>query len=131
MNDDILDISALTPKEREIQLRRPDGNGLLPFWVTLMSPDDPRLKTAQRRLVDKRSEKQRKGKLFSAEEMEREMISLVALSITGWRAEVLYRGEIPEFSRRKAVEMLSDPEIPWFYSQLHEELGDSENFFRS
>lgn len=125
-----LDILSLTPGEREIQLTRPDGtNEKLPIWIRLMSADDARLKRYQRHLIDRRQERQRKGKVLSAEEMENGLVELLARAIVGWKFEVVYDGEIPEFSHKKAVQLLSDSRIPWFFTQINEAIGDSESFF--
>jgi len=125
----ILDIATLTPGEREIQLSRPASQEKLPIWLTLMSADDARLKRYQRQLLDKQAERQRRGKIFSAEEKEKALIELLARTITGWRWEAHYKGEVPEFSHRKAVEILSDENIPWFFEQVNEAVGDTERFF--
>lgn len=128
MNED-LDISTLSPGEREIQLDRPGSQEKLPIWITLMSADDARLKRYQRQLLDRQSERQRKGKFLSAEEKEKAIVDLLARTITGWRWEAKYKGEIPEFSHKKAVEILSDENIPWFFTQINEAAGDTEHFF--
>lgn len=127
--NDILDIASLSPGTREIQLDRPGTHEKLPIWVTLMSADDARLKRFQRQLMDKQAERQRRGKILSTEEKEKAVVDLLARTITGWRFEVHYKGEIPEFSHRKAVEILSDENIPWFFAQVNEAAGDSDSFF--
>ena len=128
--NDILDITSLTPGEREIQLDRPGTNGeKLPIWIRIMSADDPRLKQHVRRLMDKQAERARRNKVLSTEEKEKAVIELIARTIVGWKWEVHYKGEIPEFSQKKAIEILSDENIPWFFSQINEAAGDTERFF--
>lgn len=128
--NELLDIANLSPGEREIQLDRPGSSEKLPIWVTLMSSDDARLKRYQRQLLDKQAEKQRRNKVFTTEEKEKAVIELVARTITGWRWEALYKGEKPEFTHSKAVEILSDENIPWFFAQINEAAGDTERFFK-
>lgn len=127
----ILDIASLVPGEREIQISRPGSQEKLPIWVTLMSSDDARLRQHQRKLMDQQAHRQQRGKILSSEEKEKAIIELIARTITGWRWEVHYKGEIPEFSHRKAVEILSDENIPWFFAQINEAAGDTERFFQT
>ena len=127
--NNILDIVSLVLKDREIQLDRPDGSGKLPIWLTIMSTDDERLKQHTRRIQDKQAHKAQRNKFFSAEEKERFLVELLARTVTGWRWEVQYNGEIPEFSYEKVYEVLSDSRIPWFLAQLTEAVGDTERFF--
>ena len=127
MND--IDISTITPKEREIEIMHPATGEPLGITVTVMSADDSRLKRHQRQLIDRRQERQRRNKFLSAQEMEFEMVKLIANAIVGWDFKVKYQGEIPAFSTRKAIEMLSDPNIPWFFEQINAEMGDTKAFF--
>ena len=129
MTTDILDISSLKPKEREIRLNHPSTGEPLPIWLTIMSADDPRLKVHQRRLIDSRRQKQARGKDFSAEQMETELVKMLAHAIVDWKFEVHYNGEFPAFSVKKASEMLADPNIPWFFEQVNTEVGDTKAFF--
>ena len=127
---DDMDISKIVTGERTVEILHPQTDEKLGISVSLMSIDDPRLRRHQRNLIDKQNERRRKNKILSAEETEKGIVELLANSITGWDwGKRTYKGEVPQFSLRKAIEILSDPNISWFFDQINEEVGNTKDFF--
>lgn len=127
-NFDDLDISQIVPKERTVELTHPGTGEKLGITLNLMSADDPRLKRTQRALMDQRSERQRRNKIMTAEEMEAGMIKLLAQTITGWNwGERKWKGETPVYSTRTAMQLLTESE--WIYKQVNDAVGDVAAFF--
>ncbi|NUM72733.1 hypothetical protein HUU40_00085 [candidate division KSB1 bacterium] len=125
---DILDISEIQPGERTVELLHPGTGQKLGISVRIMSADDPRLKREQRALMDRQSERHRKNKILTAEEIESAMVKYLAQTITGWDwGKRKLNGETPEFSVRKAIEILT--EFQWIRSQINDAVGDTAAFF--
>lgn len=129
-DSDDLEISNINPGEREIQIVHPKTREKLGISILVMSVDDPRMKRHTRKLMDKRSERQRKNKILSAEEMEAGIIELVAHAVVDWNwGERKYKGDVPQYSHRKVLEVFSDENISWLFDQVNEEVGETKAFF--
>lgn len=123
------DISAIAPQEREITILHPKDGSDTGIRVRIMSIDDPRMKNAQRAMIDRRQEKQARGKVLKSEEMEASLVQILAKAITGWDwgDRFGFHGEQPAYSVKTAVAVLT--ELPWFFEQVNTEVGDTKAFF--
>lgn len=124
-----MDISEIKPTEREIEIMFPNGDpsGIM---VTIMSPDDARMKTIIRRVTDKNLELKRKNKTPSAVEIEENETALVGATIVDWnwsKSDLTLDGKKPDCTPVNVRKVVST--VPWFKAQLAEELGDTKSFF--
>ena len=69
-----------------------------------------------------------KKKGFSYEESERSSVELLAELTLGWEG-LEADGEPIVYSREKAMELYSDPNMKWLREQVDEFVGERANFF--
>lgn len=124
-----MEISEIKPSERQIEIHLPNGNPS-GITVTVMSPDDLRMKTIIRKITDKNLELKRKNKTPSALEIEENEIALVSATVVEWdwsKSELTLDGKKPDCNVLNVKKVVST--VPWFKAQLAEELGDTKSFF--
>ena len=124
------DITNIAPKEQTIEILHPSSDEPVGISVSLMSPDDPRMKTIKRKITDFNLQKQKRGKVLKAIEVEDNEIALIGATLTGWEwygDDVSFKGEKPEFNPKNVAAVLK--EITWFKKQLSDELDDTKGFF--
>lgn len=125
-----MDISAIKPSERTIEIKHPVSGENIGIRVTLMSPDDERLKPTIRAINDKAIYLKQRGKSFSADEVESNNIRLMIATITGWEwytKDVSFKGRKPECNPESIREVLNS--LEWFKKQIDEELSETKSFF--
>jgi len=125
-----MDISAIRPSERTIEIKHPVSGENLGIRITLMSPDDDRLKPTTRAIQDKRIYLNARNKSFSAEEIEANNMKLFVASVTGWEwysKDVTFEGKKPDFTPENVRKVLTT--LPWFRAQLDDELSETKSFF--
>ena len=125
-----MDISAIRPSERTIEIKHPVSGENLGIRVTLMSPDDERLKPTIRAINDKAIYLKQRSKSFSADEVEANNIRLMVATITGWEwygKEVSFKGKKPECTPENIREVFTV--LEWFKKQIDEELSETKSFF--
>ena len=69
-----------------------------------------------------------KKKGFSYEESERSSVELLAELTLGWEG-LEADGEPIVYSREKAIDLYSDPNMKWLREQVDEFVGERANFF--
>lgn len=125
-----MDISELTPDELSLEIRHPATDENLGVRVTIMSPDDKRMKTSKRRVTDQNLQKQKRGKTLKAVEVEENENALIIATMTGWEwygDDVNFKGEKPEFTPKMINAVFA--KLPWFKAQIAEVLDDEKGFF--
>ena len=78
------DIANIKPNEQTLEILHPSSDEPVGIRVTLMSPDDPRMKTIKRKITDFNLQKQKRGKVLKAVEVEDNEIALITATLTGW-----------------------------------------------
>ena len=124
------DIANIAPKEQTLEILHPSSDEPVGIRVTLMSPDDPRMKSIKRKITDFNLQKQKRGKVLKAVEVEENEIALIAATLTGWEwygEDVSFKGEKPEFNTKNVAAVLR--ETSWFKKQISDELDDAKGFF--
>jgi len=124
------DIANIKPSEHNFEIMHPATDEPLGISVTIMSPDDPRVKPIKRKVTDFNLQKQKRGKTLKAVEIEDNEISLLSGTIIGWDwhgKDVSFKGEKPEFNPKNVALVLK--ELPWFKKQVNDELDDEKGFF--
>lgn len=124
------DIANIKPNEHKFEIMHPATDEPLGISVTIMSPDDPRMKPIKRKVTDFNLQKQKRGKTLKAVEIEDNEISLLFGTIIGWDwhgEDVSFKGEKPEFNPKNVALVLK--ELPWFKKQVNDELDDEKGFF--
>jgi hypothetical protein len=136
-NQTMTDISAIKTSERVVEMLHPAHDTPVGVRVTLVSLDDPKLKTVRRQIQDRRLKLEARGKNFTQAEIDANISELTFAAMTGWewykpegaKEEATFKGETPAFSRAKVFEVFE--ELPWFREQLVRETGDTKSFFAS
>ena len=124
------DIANIKPNEHTFEINHPATDEPVGIRVSLMSPDDPRMKPIKRKVTDFNLQKQKRGKTLKAVEIEDNEISLLSGTMTGWEwygGDVSFKGEKPEFNPKNVALVLK--ELPWFKKQVNDELDDEKGFF--
>lgn len=125
-----MDISNLTPDELSLEIRHPATDDKLGIRVTIMSPDDPRMKASKRKVTDHNLQKQKRGKTLKAVEVEENENALIIATMTGWEwygDDVSFEGEKPDFTPAMIKAVFT--KLPWFKTQVSEVLDDEKGFF--
>ncbi len=125
-----MDIASLKPSERKHEMLHPGTNELLEISVSLMSLNDDRMKPLRRRIQDRRLNLERRGKTFSAEEIEENKKEVCFGAMTGWDfygKEASFNGAKPEFNRANVFNIFNS--LPWFQDQINDALGEDKDFF--
>ena len=124
------DIANIKPNEHEFEITHPKTDEPIGVSVTIMSPDDPRMKSVKRKVTDFNLQKQKRGKTLKAIEIEDNEISLISAAMVSWNwhgKDVCFKGETPEFNPKNIAIVLK--EHPWFKKQVSNELDDEKGFF--
>lgn len=138
-----MDIFAVKPGERQIEILSPATKQPIGIRVTLISISDDRLKKLKRALLDERLRLESKGKHFKAENIENNLHELTFTGMVAWEwynptgkkgdkgfdenAALTMNGEVPAFSKKNVLEMFE--KLPWFLDQIGEEMSDEQAFF--
>ncbi len=125
-----MDISGILPSEQTLEILNPSDDKKLGIRVSLMSPDDPRMKPIKRKITDFNLQKQKRGKTLKAVEIDKNENELIAAAITGWEwygEDVTFEGEIPDFNPRNVIRVFT--KLNWFKQQISDELDDEKGFF--
>ena len=125
-----MDISKIQPIERIIEIKHPVSGADLGISVTLMSPDDERLKPVARMINDKALHLRQRNKTFTSAEIEENTMKLMVTTIIDWNwhgKDVTFEGKKPDFTPENVRNVLS--KLEWFRKQVDEELSETKSFF--
>lgn len=128
----MLDLASLKPSENTFEVTHPVTDENIGIRVTLMSPDDDRMKQIKRRITDFNLNKQKRGKVLKAIEVEENENALIAATLTGWEwysKDVSFNGSKPDFNIKNVTEVLNT--LAWFKKFINEKLEDDKSFFTS
>lgn len=112
----------------ELELKDPRGNSIGVF-LKVRSSECDEAKAVVRRMLNKRAAAQAKNKPYTVEEAERDEIERISACIVDWEwgDNEYIRGEgAPEFNKKNVNEILTKE--GWIFSQVHDFVGDIENF---
>ena len=132
-----MDISELTPSENTVEIKHPATDEKLGVRVTIMSPDDERMKAIKRKVTDFNIQKQKRGKTLNAVEIENNENALIIATMTGWEwygkddkgEDVSFEGKKPNFNPKNINAVFK--KLPWFKAQVSEVLDDEKGFFQN
>lgn len=124
-----MDLSKIKPVERLYEILHPATGEEVGITVGIMSLDDDRLRTIKRQIQDKKTHLEARGKSFTAKQIEENQRMLVFTAMTSWewRGDANWNNEIPAFNQKNVFEIFET--IPWFLTQLSNEIGLTESFF--
>ncbi len=125
-----MDISKIAPMERKIEIKHPGTGQDLGISITLMSPDDERLKPLIREINEKALSLRQKNKSFTAEQTEANTLKLMLTTIVAWDwygKDVEFEGKKPEFNSANVKKVLE--RCDWLRKQIDEELSETRSFF--
>lgn len=127
-----MDISKLKPVERTIEIKHPVTGLNLGVSVTIISPDDERLKAATRAVQDRNLLNRQKNKTITTVDVEENTTKLMVAAILSWNwygKDIDFEGKKPEFTPENVKKILTTPGLEWFRRQIDEELSETKSFF--
>lgn len=126
-----MELSNLKACEHIMDIVHPVTGEELNIKVSVVPLSDERMLKVKRALTNRRIALERRGKTFSAEEIENGDLELLTAAVTGWvwNPEIQFHGEIPEFNVKNMKDVFK--ELPWFKQQILDVLLDEKNFFPS
>lgn len=131
-NTDMIDIFNIKPGDRVISITHPGTDEDLGIKVTIMSSDDERMRVIQRKITNKALDTRKRGKTFTAEQIEENEVRLLAEAIIDWdwsNSKVRFPdGSTPDFNRANVMRVLTD--LAWFRTQINAEVGAEKDFFK-
>lgn len=125
-----MDISKIQPIERTIEIKHPVNGANIGISVTLMSPDDERLKPVARAINDKALYLRQRNKAFTSAEIEENTMRLMVTTIISWNwhgKDVTFEGKKPDFTPENVRNVLN--KLEWFRKQIDDELSETKSFF--
>lgn len=129
---ELLDITDIAAKSRVVEIPRPDNGLPSGILVTLLPPDDPKMRFEKRRIDDSILALRQRNKQLTHDILEANAIALIRAAIADWdwsKSELGFHGSRPEFSRENVTAVLK--EVRWFRDFLDSELGDETAFFQA
>lgn len=126
-----MEITSLKRVDITKEITHPGTGENIGIRVTIMSPNDKRLKRVIRRITDQNLQKNKRGKGIKAEDIEENQLELISNALTGWEwyGDATFQGEKPEFTVENVKKVCK--EFPEFMEQIDEEMGDTSRFFDS
>jgi hypothetical protein len=126
-----MDISALVPVERTIEIVHPVTKEELGITVSLLSLNDDRMRKIKRKIQDERIRLESKGKSFKSADIEENEIAMVFAAMIGWewKKDTEFEGEKPAFNIANVKKVLT--KLDWFKTQLMEAISEEEAFFQT
>lgn len=138
-----MDISAIKPSERTVELVHPGTGTRLGIRVTVMSIDDERLAKLKRTFRDETNRLNSRGKSIKAEQEEANSYQLLFAATTGWEwynptgnegdagydpdAQLTLEGSLPQYNQANFLKVAKS--LPWFTKQLTGEIDEEKAFF--
>lgn len=129
-----MELATVKPNEATLEIVHPGNGEKLGITVTLRSLDDEAMKSTKRKIQDAAIALQKKGKLFSSEEIDNNQNTLLFNAMTGWvwgkdenGEEVTFNGAKPAFTQTNVLRVFN--ELPWFRDQISEKVGETKSFF--
>lgn len=131
-----MDISAIVPSERIIEIKHPKTENKIGVRISLVSMNDPKVKGIKRRIENEKIKLDQRGKSFTAEKIEENKNLLIFESMTGWEwyspsgkkeDEATFKGRKPEFTKNDVFEVLNT--LSWFGDQIVSALNEETDFF--
>lgn len=129
-----MDLSSIKPTERTVEIKHPGTGNPLGIRVNVVSIEDERLKPLRRMFADEALKREQKGKSAKSADIEANANQLLFRATTGWEwyepegGEMpTFHDEVPEFNQKNFMAIVK--ELPWFGTQISEELDDTKAFF--
>lgn len=122
-----LDLAAYSDEGAELVLVHPITGKPLDAKITVIGPDSPRSRQAQRALLDQLMEDRRKGKTPDDIETERRAAAMAAALTIGWSG-IEWNGEPLPCTRENVMRVYT--ERRWVREQVEGFAAERANFFR-
>ncbi len=122
-----MDILKITPQNYKLDILQPNGSPV-GLTVELTNVNDQRVKSEQRRIIDKINHKRVRGKVPKTEENEADRLEYLASAIVGWdwAPDGSFGGEKLAVNRPNALKLLG---VVWIADQIDEALAEEAHFF--
>jgi hypothetical protein len=130
-----MEITELRANEIMLEIVHPKTEQPLGITVPLRSLEDEEMKKLSRKLQNDRIGLSKRGKVFTAEQIEENENLILFTAMTGWDwhkdangEQALFHGEKPAFTKEKVYQVFN--ELPWFKAQVMDGAGDTKAFFQ-
>ncbi len=126
-----MDLSAVVNTEAlyTLELKHPATEEPFGVMFDIRSASSPEAKAVQRKILDKRLERQQRAKLIKADQAINAEIEQLAACVAGWEwGEHTFGGETLEYSLKNVCKVL---ETDWIFAQVHEAANTIGNFTQS
>ena len=124
-----MELSVIKPVEGILEIVHPGSNEPLGIKVMLVSLDDDAMKKAKLKIANASGILTRKGKSFTAEQIEENTNLLAFTAMQGWvwDGDASFHGDKPPFNVATVYKVFN--ELPWFRDQITDKVGDTKSFF--
>lgn len=136
-----MDLATVKPSEAILEIVHPGTGEQLGIKVPLLSLDDDALKKMKLKIQNDEKNLSRRGKTFTAEQIEANTSLLAFTAMQGWSwgqhavrvgnearmEETTFHGDKPAFTVANVYKVFD--ELPWFRDQITEKVGDTKSFF--
>lgn len=127
-----MDLANIKPASEMIhEMLHPGTDEPLGIKVSLCSLDDEKMKRIKRKITDDQQILKRRGKDFTAAQIEENtnLICFTAMNGWVWEGEASFHGEKPVFNQANVYRVFN--ELSWFREQISEAIGETKSFFIS
>ena len=129
-----MDLSSIKPTERTVEINHPGTGHPLGVRVRIMSIEDDRLKRLKREITDERLKLEQRNKSLKTVDIEANANRLLFAASLGWEwyapeggEQPTFHDEVPEYNQKNFMAVIR--ELPWFASQLRDEIDEEKAFF--
>jgi len=106
-----------------------DDDGV-PYSITILGGDAGKVRTKEKKQLNRILTAIRKGKDSDAEAGEQDNIDKLAAATLAWHLPTLDGETFPPPTEHLARKLYSDPRFPWIIEQLTKRIGDRSRFFK-
>jgi len=106
-----------------------DDDGV-PYSITILGGDAGKVRTKEKKQLNRILTAIRKGKDSDAEAGEQDNIDKLAAATLAWHLPQLDGETLPPPTEHLARKLYSDPRFPWIIEQLTKRIGDRSRFFK-
>ena len=122
-----MDISAIKPEGRTINITHPATGEPIGLSVTLRPQSAPEVEKVKRTLTNRRLQNRNFKPTAATIEADANELLIACVAAWEWKDKVSFHGEKPECTPDNVRKVLT--ELVWVRDQIDREAGDSESFF--
>lgn len=124
------DLSLIMMNNVVLEILNPGSDKPLGLTVEIRSASSPEVRAVQRSITNRSLKLAKRGKLFTAEEVEENTYDQLCAAIVNWTWHdgATWAGETPSFDPKIAKTIFR--KLPFVSSQIDDKLGEDAAFFK-